>query len=476
MNFNQTMNWILGRNVEPVAKKVVDEKKERRVSLRLDFAEGVAQIEGYGDFQIIDLSQGGLSFAAAGASSDFSVGDMLPARIRLASVFFENELQVCSVRNEEIGCSFTPLPLGHARILNEFLKPRRLGGSIREIRATEKNLRYFQGDEETQIMYWTDAEGNFASADFYFMNYLVTINGKENSLRTAFVQTPFLGGTRYGVQGQGTLIYHDTPSYRALKIGHLILNHSSLPEEIFLDLGSIMFREEKCTFSRVILGEHEKNIDFAFTDEQGDARLKLISLCSNAFSALLPDMPPKRTLPPGTVLEGKLKLPDREILATLKVIFQQDFVIGGSLKIAEETEKEFFASFLVPRLLGKSLEASKAPAEAKPFAPDRGQATLYVGIHNTHLLSLLVDEKLFYGRLVFGNSIILFEKNKLTAFSCDQGIVCPSDWEIIANPRERIVQDSPELINAVREILTHSAIKAEVLKAWENILPRPSQV
>ncbi len=473
MNFNQTMNWILGRNVEPIAKKPVVEKKERRVSLRLDFSEGVVQIADIGDFQIIDLSQGGFSFVASGsAADDFKVGDSFQARIRLASVFFENEPQVCSIRNEEIGCSFKTLPLGHARILNEFLKPRRLGSSIREIKATEKNLRYFQGDEETQIMYWTDSEGNFENADFYFMNYLVSVNGKENSVKTAFVQTPFLGGNRYGVQGQGTLIHHESPSYRCLKLGHLILDHASLPEDIYLDLGSIMFREEKCTFSRVILGKQEKNIDFVFTDEHGDARLKLISLCATAFSALLPDMPPKRTLPPGTVLEGRLKLPDREVRATLKVVFQQDFVIGGSLKTTEESEKEMLASFLVPRLLGKSLEASKPPAEAKPFAPDGGHTTLYVGIHNTHLLSLLVDERLFYGRLVFGNSIILWEKNKLSAFSCDQGIVCPSDWEIVANPRERIVQDSPELINAVREILTHSEVKTEVKKAWETVLPR----
>jgi hypothetical protein len=269
---------------------------------------------------------------------------------------------------------------------------------------------------------------------------------------------------------------HETPSYRALKLGHIIFDHASLPEEIYLTLGSIMFREEKCTFSRVILGDSDTNIKFDFTDESGQGVLRVVSLCSTAISAVLPDGPVKRKIPNGTLLSGNLHLPDKTIPAVFKVVFQHDFLVGGGLKLENPGDVESMASFLTPRLLGKSLELAAPPTESKPFAPYGARATLHVGIHNTHLLSLMTNsDHLIYGRLLFGDRVILWENNALAAYSCAQGLIFPSDWEIVTNTREQIPHEDPALLNIAREILQSSKVAHEIVKAWEAVLSQPKR-
>ncbi|PKL48910.1 MAG: hypothetical protein CVV42_07915 [Candidatus Riflebacteria bacterium HGW-Riflebacteria-2] len=479
MNFNQMMNWILGRSqpaqallTAPAAARSVAHA-ERRISHRLSYSEGMVQIDGLGELPVKDLSQGGLSLNAKDLPepASFQPEKVLSVRLLLGSVFFETDLRVSSVRGDEIGCAFVSMPFGHSRVLHDFLKPRLLAAGLREIRSTEANLRWFQSDEKTQILYWMRPEGGLEKADFYFMDYLISFDGKANSLRTGFVQTPFLGSSSHRAPGEGSIIYHETPSYRALKLGHIIFDHAALPEEIYIALGSIMFREEKCTFSRVILAEKDANITFEFTDESGPAVLRVVSLCATAISALLPDGPIKRKIPGGTILKGNLCLPDRKLSAVFKVVFQHDFIVGGGLKLENPGDVENLATFLTPRLLGKSLELVAPPSESKPFAPYGSRASLYVGIHNTHLLSLLTTDQLLYGRLVFSDRVILWDNGSLSAFSCAQGLVFPSDWDVVANTREQIPPDDPALLNTVREILRNSKVSQEILKAWEAILP-----
>ncbi|KAF1080226.1 MAG: hypothetical protein GQF41_3394 [Candidatus Rifleibacterium amylolyticum] len=479
MNFNQMMNWILGRSqpsqLSPVPEKTAPQA-ERRISHRLSNSEGIVQIAGVGEFPVKDLSQGGLSVDTHSLqdSSGFQVGNVLSARLLLGNVFFETDLRICSIRKDEAGCSFNSMPFGHSRVLHDFIKPTLLGKSLREIKSTEANLLWFQGDEETQIHYWRRPEGGLDKADFYFMGYVISFDGKDNSLKTGFVQSPFLGSSVHRVPGEGAIVYHEVPSYRALKLGHIIFDQGSLPEEVYVNLGCIMFREEKCTFSRVILGENEKNIRFEFADESGKVVLKVASLCSTAISALLPDSPVKRKVPGGTLLNGVLHLPELSLPATFKVVFQHDFFIGGGLKLHNPDDAEVFASFLTPRLLGKSLESVAPPVESKPFAPYGSRASLHVGIHNTHLLSLLSNNgQLLYGRLVFSDRVVIWDKNSLSAYSCVQGLIFPSDWETVINQQDQISHDDPALMNTTREILHSSRISQDVLKAWLAVLPRP---
>jgi hypothetical protein len=210
MNFNQMMNWILGRSMPAQSEDDVQNfkrpaaKSERRISHRLSNSSGIVQIGGIGEFPLKDLSQGGLSLNISDfqglPASIFIKDKVLSARLLLGSVFFEIELRVCSVRNDEIGCSFSSMPFGHSRVLHDFIKPVLLGRSIREIKATEANLRWFQGDDETQILYWTRPEGGLEKAEFYFLDYLISFDGKDNSLKQASFRRLFLVQAVIGLQ------------------------------------------------------------------------------------------------------------------------------------------------------------------------------------------------------------------------------------------------------------------------------------
>lgn len=476
MEFSRMMNWILGRASTPEAVEKVAQA-ERRVSPRLNYADGVVEIIGTGEFPLIDLAQGGLALCPKEHPNlaDLKPGMLLPAKILLGSIFLETDLKVCSAHDNNIGCAFGNMPAGHYRVLNDFLKPRMLGASLRETRSRESGLRCFQGDDETQILFWTDPEGAFEKAEFYFFDYVICFDGKARSLRTGFTPNQLQGARNHGNTCPGTHLYHETPSYRALKIGHGIFESAALPEDIYLTLASIMYREEKCTFNRVLLGEKDRNVTFEFTDAAKTTSLRVASLCSTAISVLLPDDAPQEKIPQGTLLNGILRLPDRALPAVFKVVFQHDFLIGGGLKLLHESDRDSFASFLLPRLLGKSLELIDSPAETKPFAPRGSRVSLSVGIHNTHLLSLLMPpDKLLYGRLVFSDRIIIWDKESLSAFECPLGFVFPSDWDLALNNRDKFPHDDPVLLNTVKEILQNARLPEDVLAAWKKALPHLS--
>lgn len=474
MNFIDLMNWIIGRESAKTETEVSKAKTNRRVATRLNFSNGVVHIQGVGDFPLIDLAQRGLSLNPLEQSilANPQPGMILPSKIRLGTNFLETDLKVCYLESGKIGCSFGQLSLGHSRILNDFLKPCLLGASLREIRSKEENLKWFESNDSCQLFYWKDSNGVFDKAELYFMDYAIAFDGKSNSLRTGSFRLPFgAGGTKF-FPDKSTIVFYATPSYRILKMAHLFFNYATLPEEIYLNLASIAFREEKCSFNKVLFGEKDKSITFDFSDEFGEAKLKIASLCSTAMSALLPDPPPKRTFKPGTVLSGILNLPEHSLPASLKVVFQQDFLLGGGLRLQNTDDSEFLAAFLAPRLLGKSLEALPPPAEIKPFSPGGTQSFLYVGINNTHLLSLVLHpKKLLYGRLAFNDRVVIWDRNSLNMYSFPQGLVFPYDWDILTLNHEELANDDPTLIETVREILNSSNISSELKEAWETVLP-----
>lgn len=473
MNFSDLMSWIIGREDAKTETEVSKPIANRRVAARLNFPNGVVQIQGVGDFPLIDLAQRGLSLNPLDQSilANPQPGMILPSKIRLGTIFLETDLKVCYLESGKIGCSFGQLSFGHSRILNDFLKPCILGASLREIRSREENQTRFEGDDSCQLFYWKDSNGVFEQAELYFMDYAIIFDGKSNSLRTGFFRLPFGSSGGRVFPEKSTIVFNATPSYRVLKMAHLFFNHAALPEDIYLNLASIAFREEKCSFSKVLFGEKDKGITFNYFDEFGEVKLKVASLCSTAISALLPDPPPKRTLKPGTVLSGILNLPEHSLTASFKVVFQQDFMVGGGLRLQNSDDSEFLSAFLAPRLLGRSLEALPPPTEKKPFSPGDAQSFMYVGIHNTHLLSLVVyPKKLLYGRLAFNDRIVIWDKNSLAMYSFPQGLVFPYEWDILTFNHEEIGNDDPTLLGTVREILNSSNISSELKEAWEDAL------
>lgn len=107
MNFNQMMNWILGRSMPAQSEDDVQNlkrpvaKSERRISHRLSNSSGIVQIGGIGEFPLKDLSQGGLSLNISdlqGLPDSIFIKDrVLPARLLLGSVFFEIELRMTQI-------------------------------------------------------------------------------------------------------------------------------------------------------------------------------------------------------------------------------------------------------------------------------------------------------------------------------------------------------------------------------------------
>lgn len=188
MNFSDLMSWIIGREDAKTETEVSKPIANRRVAARLNFPNGVVQIQGVGDFPLIDLAQRGLSLNPLDQSilANPQPGMILPSKIRLGTIFLETDLKVCYLESGKIGCSFGQLSFGHSRILNDFLKPCILGASLREIRSREENQTRFEGDDSCQLFYRKDSNGVFEQAELYFMDYAIIFDGKSNSLRTGF--------------------------------------------------------------------------------------------------------------------------------------------------------------------------------------------------------------------------------------------------------------------------------------------------
>lgn len=476
--FTDLLRWIFDREQESDAPAATA-PKEHRASPRLSFDQGVVQVLGVGDFPLVNVSQGGLALHTRDHPilARAPAGMVLPAKIRLGSVFFETDLKVVALEGGDVGCAFGTLPPAHSRALADFLKPRILGRSLREIDATALKatgpalrLRWFQGDEGTQLFFWTDGDEGPERLEFYFLDSLVSCEKRGMNLRTAYVRTQALGPV--GPADRAAIAYHPSPSYRVVRLGRTIVEHSSLPAPIKSLLEDILFREEKCSFSRVVMADRDRNVAFEMETRTGSLALPVVSLSSTSMTLLPPEALPLKDIIEGDVYQGMLRLPDRMLALTFKVLFRQDYLLGGSLKLIRPCDVEALSAFLAPRLLGKSLEPLPAPAESKPFAPQGSRASLFVGIHNTHLLSLVVPpDRLAYGRLVFCDRAVVYDRHSLTAFACPQGFIFPTEWDVPQGSLERIPSDDPALLAIIHEILQSARLPEEVRSSWATALP-----
>ncbi len=79
-------------------------------------------------------------------------------------------------------------------------------------------------------------------------------------------------------------------------------------------------------------------------------------------------------------------------------------------------------------------------------------------------------DDLFSAIVSFSGKII-----PLRPITCAQGLIFPSDWEIVTNTREQISHEDPALLNIAREILQSSKVAHEIVKAWEAVLSQPKR-
>ncbi|MFZ2960227.1 MAG: hypothetical protein WA705_25375 [Candidatus Ozemobacteraceae bacterium] len=509
MNFRDLIDWISGRASEKKSAQAPS-AQERRRHLRLDLSGGEVMIGKQGPYPLANLSYGGLRFCC-NRLADFPgilSGALFEATICLGQVQLSTKLKACNLTPQEIGCAFELLSPAHARLLGDFLKPRILGSSLKEItggtmrnESPDLRLRWFQGEEDTQIYLWETLEGNIVKEEFYFFDYLIRFDASRSSLQTGSRREKE-GKLGYGRIDQSAVAFFQVPSHRALKIGRLILESANLPPAARDHLLACITREERRLYQRYmsssvgglrfLLDQPElKPLTVANLSLTGIAFLVNEETSGEASSTESRDIGQTGVgddISAGTgagiraspnpvrgELSGTLELGQNRLPALVRLIYHHREVLGGSLHLLNEADMEILAAFLAPRLLGQSLEELPPPSEEYPFAPPGARSYLFVGFHNTHLLALIGSgRRLVTGRIAFMDRLLTFERGKLSAWHSEQGVVFPSDWELPLETVKRLDQPPVELVEICRCILTEAKIPEEVREAWIKALTPPS--
>ncbi|MBF0501640.1 MAG: PilZ domain-containing protein [Candidatus Riflebacteria bacterium] len=498
MSFRDLIQWISGRKDEEISEPAIA-PQDRRRHRRLDLSDGKLIVGSHGSFPLGNLSYGGLRFACNKTEvwPDIAVGNTFEGSLQFGQVKFSTMLRVCNVTPKDIGCSFESLSPAHARLLSEFLKPRALGHSLREITGgTMRNdtpdlrLRWFQGEDDTQIYLWETLDGQTVKEEFYFFDYMIRFDAARASLQTG-KRSETVSKTGYGRIDQSTVAFFNVPSHRALKIGRTILESAHLPPVARDRLLASIAMEERRLYQRYLPGPNGGLRFRLDLPELQKLTIANISLTGIAF--LSPEKssePPKDVVKgdddsaatPGFVsdhgnepvrgeLSGVIELGATSLPATVRLLYRHREILGGTLHLKSDADVEQLAIFLAPRLLGQSLEELPPPTEEYQFAPPGARPYLFVGYHNTHLLSLIGSgRRLIAGRIVFMNQLLTFERGKLVAWRSEQGIVFPSDWDIPLETVERLDQMPADLLETCRNTVNEARIPDEVREAWLKVL------
>ncbi|HNV69104.1 MAG TPA: PilZ domain-containing protein, partial [Candidatus Ozemobacteraceae bacterium] len=365
MNFRSLIDWIAGRKAPEAATQAATGSERRRYS-RLTLTDGEARVVGHEPIPVVNLSFGGVRLALPDSekSEDWTVGKTLQATIILGSIQFDTGMQVCNVWGREIGCSFQGSSLGVARLISDYLKPRLLGASLREIKSAQPRavgkdlrLRWFQGDNGTEVYLWERLDGGLVKEELFFLDYCVSWEESGDGLRTARVAEGS-GRQGYGRMDQSSMVFFRIPSHRALRMGQVILLSSSLPPEVRDRFLARMAQEERRLYSRYILGSEDAQIRLTLPTLSTHP-LSVVNLSLHGIAFLRPEKS-SLTSSPAISWEGVLFLNQQEIAVQFKPAFSHGNIMGGSLHFKHLAGSEAVAAYLAPRLLGQSLEEHPA--------------------------------------------------------------------------------------------------------------------
>ncbi|NLI76521.1 MAG: hypothetical protein GX442_08770 [Candidatus Riflebacteria bacterium] len=479
--FSELIRWMTGKAAVAETPAGPPPANRRRFP-RLGCPEGSVQVEGTGKtFRLVDLGSGGVRLRADdGADGDVPASDRpFRARLLLGAIHLEAGLRVSHRAAGDVGCAFADLQPGCARILGDFLKPRLLGRSLQEIDASllknpdpAMRMRWFQGDEETQLFLWQEPTGAPRKEEFAFLGYTILLDLVKGVLQTGAQRDTSPGKAGFGRSDQSAVAFFATPSYRALRLGGSILESSTLPPEAGDPLGDAISREMHCLFRRVVLGGKDSPVTFVWEGEPGTPALPVVTLCVLGISLLRTGLPAATAFPEGRLLSGRLVWAGGGIPAACKVVHADDQVVGGGLQLGSPQDRETLAAFLAPRILGRSLDEVPPPTEIRPFSPPGSRAWLFVGVHNTHLLALVAPgQRLVYGRLCFMDRVLVYDRNTLTGYACPRGIVFPSDWELPLGILDAVPPADDPAIGICHQILEQARLPEEVRSAWTAVLP-----
>lgn len=469
-DFSKLVSWI--SNTGNVAKKESGKVLEnRRRFKRLISDKCKVNIGTNGPFEVINLSFGGMRVDLGDSQLRYNlkVNQQLPCHLFLDTVNIEINIRVRNIETQYLGCSFSELSPAHSRAISEFIKPVLLGRSMREIDAkilksgdSELKMRWFQGDDNIQIFMWQTQDGENVKQEYYFLDYMMTWDKEGSIVKTGKIISN--GRRGYGRLDPSSVAFFDFPPYKAIKLGKTILEAANLPNEIKDQMLEGIISEEKRFFYRYLLGKRGENVTFL---PEGHNKPIVVANISMNGMALLKQSGNNYVDEPKSC-SGTLHIQGKNIRCEFDVIYSNSHLIGGNLNLVSKDEKLLLDKFLAPRLIAQFLEKMPSPVELPKYAPPGAVSSLYSGLHNTHILSLLSKSgKLVAGRITFMDKIIAFERRKIVEYKCLQGIVFPSDWEIISYKVSPCNKPSAEALNLCKEILENSEIVDGNIKlAW----------
>ncbi|GAB4278540.1 MAG: hypothetical protein Kow0029_21880 [Candidatus Rifleibacteriota bacterium] len=444
---------------------------DRRKFQRLNLNDCRVFIGDHGPFEVLNLGFGGLRFDISSFEQigDLKIGQKLNCDIFLENIVINNRVIVKNLVGNSIGCAFSNLSTTESRVLKDFIKPRILGISIREIESSklhnnnqELQMRWFQGTDGIQIFLWQTHDGQHVMQEFYFLNYFMSWENKSETFKTGIIKSPKFTG--FGQISPDAIAFYKVPPYRALKLGHTILKYSDLPDIAKEKLINEISKEERRLFHRYLV--KESGIKFCPVDFPA-LSLEVLNLSQSGI-ALLKN--PRINVLKGNKLSGTLKLAKNQLQATIEIAYVENQCCGGNLGICKENIEKY-STFLAPRLLAQYLEKVPATIEIPRFAHPQARVFLYTGIHNSHILSLVSPEgELIAGRIAFIDKALNFYQNKLIEYECKERTILPCEWEI---PKHLVNAESkPEKasVEFCTELIKISELEQEVKKAWLEVL------
>ncbi|MBF0407369.1 MAG: PilZ domain-containing protein [Candidatus Riflebacteria bacterium] len=481
MNFKDLIKWISGSGEKKQEVPAKPASNRRRHS-RLECPEGKVFFADKGPYELLDLSFGGLRFTKKTADRNLDKSfpvikpdEKFAASVVLGSVKLNVTLVLKNQTTDFAGCSFVDLSANHSKILSNFLKPRILAKSLHEISAgalktdeSAMKMRWFQGDENTQVFIWENDAGKPIKVEFYFLDYLIKMDEEKKLVQTGKIREG-MPKTGFGRGDASAFAFFNTPSQKTLKIGQTIMEASVIPEPARGKIIENMEREERRLFQRYFPENDEKMIFSC--DNPGNNKLLVTNLSLEGIAFLNDENLSKTFSPEKGEFSGVLRIGSESIEAKVQILYQNKQIMGGYLKLREGNSSERLAAYLAPRILAQSLEETQPPVEEYPFAPPGSRPYLYVGRHNTHILSLIAPvDRLVTGRIAYKDIILCFEKGKTVIYRSERGIVFPGEWEIPIETLERLDTFPEEARFTCTEILKTAKISEDVSKTWLKVL------
>ncbi|NCB39377.1 MAG: hypothetical protein EOM80_11475 [Erysipelotrichia bacterium] len=467
LNLKKLVAWLSG--TDQPKRPSTDDSEERRRFQRLQLDNCFLSIDDSDSFPVTNLSYGGFRVDLSGWKDlkTLQPGDSILCNLKMQNTQINCRVTARNISKTIIGCAFSELTQAQSNAVTEFIKPRILGHSLREIDTAKlKNddpklrMRWFQGDDSTQIFFWQTVDGENVMQEFYFLDYFISWNKASGGLQTGKIKTE--SRSNFGRISPDSVAFFHIPPYKALKLGQTILECSKLPPEARDNLLSEIIGEEKRLFHRFIV----KNSAITFVADNSCQVFPLLNISMNGMALLKPEEASINTEHP---LRGVLKTGDTDIKIIFKPAYFHETMLGGGLQTIDQKDLIRLEEFLAPRLLAQYLEEVPAPVEPPAFAPLGARTYLYTGLHNTHILSLIdTGASLLRGRIAFMDRAITCRRGNITEYRCPEGLIFPGDWELdsaVAQPIEKVEEIALQIC---REMIANAELAPEVKQAWEK--------